>query len=624
MRIKEVALNNFRSHRSTKITGMGKFVVLLGLNGAGKSTILDAIAYALTGVCRGVDDRGVGGEHLVTSFAADADQAKKPKSFGVSVVADKGTIVRGLGEGPRAKVQAEIGRKFGVDPEVARILVQTGAFTRLKPAEQKAVVLSLAGSKVSAEDILALLGPSASAFDATSVPLESVEAIDKADRDLRAVRPELKREIAAVVVPEAQEGLADVAKSIQAAEADLRELRAERDAAVRAASDYSSRRSSAADEDRRLKAEYDSLGEQDGSFERLPKLQAELTELQEEDAERQKKYGELRSSVDTLSGQIETLRQQHGAFAKLKGSCPTCQRVITKTDSDAVTKNLKTAAQKINAELEPKKAELEKLAYDSKAGARILELRGLVDRASRAKAAAEQAGQRRALIEKRRGEVAKILGQAAPAAADVAAMEADITAGEGYLAKQRESANAEQSRAAAANRKADLERRLVNLEELIEKLGPKGPVRAKLMEGGGDELMAEVNAFAVVVGLPEITVEAGGAFTVYVGGLPAALLSASEEYRLNLAFGAAIAKRSGAGIIFLDGAEILDGDNRAAVNDVLEKAGLEQAFLAATPTDMPDFVPVEDKDWTIYGVTKTAGVSAVSPMPSAGRVAAAA
>jgi len=71
----------------------------VGQNYSGKSTILDAICYALKGVCRGTDEGGRGADKLVS---ADGNGRPLAKSFTVKLETDLGIIERtGPGDGPR-------------------------------------------------------------------------------------------------------------------------------------------------------------------------------------------------------------------------------------------------------------------------------------------------------------------------------------------------------------------------------------------------------------------------------------------------------------------------------------------------------------------------------------------
>ena len=49
MRIKELKIKNFRCYEDVEIKLNSNYTVLIGINGAGKTTILDAISIALGG-----------------------------------------------------------------------------------------------------------------------------------------------------------------------------------------------------------------------------------------------------------------------------------------------------------------------------------------------------------------------------------------------------------------------------------------------------------------------------------------------------------------------------------------------------------------------------------------------
>jgi DNA repair protein SbcC/Rad50 len=56
MRLISLSLENFRQHKSTQIHFPTGLVGILGENGSGKTTILEAIAWALYGKSRGSND----------------------------------------------------------------------------------------------------------------------------------------------------------------------------------------------------------------------------------------------------------------------------------------------------------------------------------------------------------------------------------------------------------------------------------------------------------------------------------------------------------------------------------------------------------------------------------------
>ena len=64
MRINNLNLENFRSHKDTSID-LDQVNVFVGRNGSGKTSIKDAIQYALTGKNRLTDGRGSGAEIMI-------------------------------------------------------------------------------------------------------------------------------------------------------------------------------------------------------------------------------------------------------------------------------------------------------------------------------------------------------------------------------------------------------------------------------------------------------------------------------------------------------------------------------------------------------------------------------
>jgi hypothetical protein len=164
--------------------------------------------------------------------------------------------------------------------------------------------------------------------------------------------------------------------------------------------------------------------------------------------------------------------------------------------------------------------------------------------------------------------------------------------------------------------KAQKEQQLDGIERALEVVGPKGAVRGKLLRGGVNPFVVEVNTLLRGLGLGDLTIDYEP-WCIKVDGMAAVMLSESERWRLGAALAGIFAKRSGGGMLCLDGAEILDADNRELLIEVLEACGLEQVIVATTGV-APD-EPVDG--WQFYCVTKREdGVSLVSeahPVPSA-------
>ena len=71
MKLTQVELTSFRSYAGVTLDLNAPRVLIAGLNGVGKSSLRDAIAFCLLGHCRGTDARGAGADILITYYALE-------------------------------------------------------------------------------------------------------------------------------------------------------------------------------------------------------------------------------------------------------------------------------------------------------------------------------------------------------------------------------------------------------------------------------------------------------------------------------------------------------------------------------------------------------------------------
>lgn len=65
LKLKKIALSNFRSHRDFSIADIPKFLIITGRNASGKSSIIDAIVWNWTGANQHTDTKGAGANCLI-------------------------------------------------------------------------------------------------------------------------------------------------------------------------------------------------------------------------------------------------------------------------------------------------------------------------------------------------------------------------------------------------------------------------------------------------------------------------------------------------------------------------------------------------------------------------------
>lgn len=186
MQITSVKLKNFRSHTDSSLN-LGPRTLLVGPNGSGKSSILDAIAYGLTGICRGTDAAGRGAGELISHFWKGSDA-----SGGIEVRVGGQTFTRAIGQGPKVDIGID-----SVFPEVKRwgrmleAAVRPDWFSGLPPGEQAALFASF----VATDD----LGEVCRRYLKDAVPDDHMPTtlgmVDRLEAMAREIRPKLKREI---------------------------------------------------------------------------------------------------------------------------------------------------------------------------------------------------------------------------------------------------------------------------------------------------------------------------------------------------------------------------------------------------------------------------------------------
>lgn len=620
MFINEIQLKGFRSHQDTKIVGLRRFNIFLGPNGSGKSSVLDAISYALAGVCRGTDEGGRGADMLSTI-------KREGKLIPGSIVlkTSKGEIGRMVGQGPKSVAQQRAIQATGAEPAAVRVLVQSGQFMRLEPSEQKRLLLGAMGSQLTPEEVTKILGPDLARAVPDPAALCTVEALDEWEQSLREARPGLKRELGSAYVP--SQGLPELAvegdpgETLAKAKPLLAKLRQERDALVSRHAEAAGAGKARAQAFRATELELQRidarLAEDGGSRDRLEAAVEDLRDkLGRADDLRQKRVAALEDATKSLSvytARLQGLREQIQRISGLKDSCPTCLRELEPGRVKHIVERLKADGQNLLPEikrLEKFVADLRQDGLDGSSGERedLVALEKLLsefDMLSR---------RRDEVLRQRQETEAKLAEVPAAEAPDTVELDARIAKGEELIeALQRHIQEAQRRQAYEAAR-AKKAQELEQVERCLELVGHKGLLRQRLMGGGMATFLEEINAVAGGLRLPRVSINVEP-WRILVGDLPAALCSSSEEYRLALAFAGVMAKRSGFGLLCLDGAEILDGENRSIMPGVLEACGLEQAIVAAT-SDAPQGQDIPD--WSFYIVEKPDGISQVASLTAVG------
>ncbi|MDR9788377.1 MAG: AAA family ATPase [Peptococcaceae bacterium MAG4] len=156
MKINRLIIENFRNHKKTEIN-MERINFFAGHNNAGKTSILAAIEWALTGRCIWTDKAGRGAADLVRQGEKQAAVALDVEGLGVvvrSLPPHSLQVERasGVNEG-----QAAIYNYLGVDESRLQVAFNAGAFLAMSQAEQRAFLFSAYGLSWTAEQVAAEL-----------------------------------------------------------------------------------------------------------------------------------------------------------------------------------------------------------------------------------------------------------------------------------------------------------------------------------------------------------------------------------------------------------------------------------------------------------------------------------
>jgi DNA repair exonuclease SbcCD ATPase subunit len=577
MWIAQLDLFNFGSLRSAQFTFDAPITLIYGQNAAGKSSVADAIQWNLTNVCRGTDARGAGVDNLI---AGGADAMK----VGLVIGHDgrRTTVIRGVkgrttalevdgAGGSIATRQAELYAALGVTSGLLTALCESRAFLDLSHQDAKAMLLRVLNVRVT--------------VDGEALTLEQLDTRYNEAFDQRKTA---KATLAAIRVPPAPE---DDAPDVALLEAQLADLREEEKRLLAAAATDDGRRETLEREHRTtcndlarlehsidlttdLTAAIDALDERIALLEPAegdePRTQAHRTRLAEAD-------GRLPMLERTLSS-IATHDPKKGCV--LDGAIP-CKTAashfagqVGKLEQEIVS--LKAQKDQAREALEAVRAAVAKRTRLES------DLKGLKDRqAARAQLLARQQDLQ-ADRDRRQAEIAALPAPAEKSPA-LTTLQARIAKGQETIAEARLVVDAWHRHTDESAKQQAASKRVADLEQRVERLGPKG-ARVQALDAAIGTFEAAINDALARFGY-ELRFQLDP-WDVQVNGRSLVRLSVSERLRVGLSLQLALADVTGLGFVVIDGADILDAKNRRTLVELLD--GWEgQAIVTATRDDPP-------------------------------------
>jgi len=677
MRLLSVRLQDFLAHRDSLVRLDKPVTVLQGHNGAGKSSVRDAIHFALTGRARSTDRGGKGAGGLIRSGCSEAVvtleacPGAKPEPGTVQVVqrsvTSKGTDLRVtmndtafraaaagaritdlLGSLPVDMVEAVLDSPAILLMDGARRSACLAAALDVRLSVPQLRELALAeGVSLSATESIVLgvqrfapparEGTQADAKFITAEVLGQVyarayEKRTEVNAELRKLRQKLEGVPRPPEPAAGAEAMARAEAGLQELEQRLAGLRAAHQQAMAASATHTSLTQLLA----RVRGEATATVQLPLTAAPVPPLDPAITERL---AGRRASEADLRAELVEATATADGLEAE---VARLKARSATCPSVCSprpcaylQADLDAMPPGLvdekTTAWEEASARVSRLQGELVDLQELLEQDQQLVEHHHRLE----AQAAAQNRGQQ-AQATRTEADILEQLNAVEHAPQQLDASAEAVAISEARLAEIRHGMEATRAAAQAVTRwdeqtaaARQVEQDAEVLDDAVKALAP-GKLPAAAARHAGGPMLDRVNAMlpqlmggrhfqlTVTVGkagldlVPQVR-DAGGPLV----SLPLENLSTSEQLRLGVAIGAALASITGLGFILVDQLELLMGDNRGALVDELisyAEAGHLQNVIILSSADRPTAQDDETVRayWVDGGTVRPAGQAEVA------------
>lgn len=580
MKITNIAINNVLGISAANIPVTKPALMLAGANGAGKSSIAEAIKHALVAEC-------------------DRVALKKDFNKLLHNGADAGHAIIGTSLGDYAVLLPE-GKQTGAEglPFGLEFCLSPARFAALTDAEKRAFLFKLMGVKVTTQAIVAKLasrGIAATDIEAISPFLASgfeaahKEAQSKA-RDAKAAWRAVTGETYGAVKAATWE-----APAVAVDDDALNKVKAAIEALDGEIETINGRLGALNEQAKNVAQVNANMHKREEKLAGLRDLASKFARIQDKLNRDEKELAEWEHKVK----QTEEAATGHQYNEPL--TCPHCSGLVVVSLHEPALK-VYEGGTKPDAEAAAKLPEYTK--------ARDL-LRSAVANGQRDLAAAENAAR----------HLAELEAEEAPAVESADAINAKITEAKTELAaakaKRQEVASelakyeqlqrqANEASAKTASAKAH-HNDVVAWDLIADELAPSG-IPAELLNEALAPFNTVLQDYYNIAQWPSVEIDVS--MELWVGGRPYALRSESEKWRADAMLALAIAKISGAKIVLLDRFDVLDLQGRAdalyLLDELAESGDVETAIVLGTLKALPAQLPANvQAAWVEAGAVKT-------------------
>ncbi len=629
----KITLKNFRSHANTTLN-LARRTYLVGHNNAGKSSVFDALGWAITGRCRGLDGLNREIEELI--------RENQKRGLGVRVeLAEFGSVERQTDgrqvflkmkdwTGSNKQQQDEFYRLTRTTEALWLACLDSSIFLNLHHAEAKALTMGVLNVRIPADKLepLGIAGPL------------SVEELDGHYRAVFARRTDAKNLLEGhAIYPEPEDP--DEPPAVEDLEASVATLREEERTMIEAAGKGRGRH---AELTRQLADQREDLARVEARIRgygdpntEIDEVEAEIAKLpappeptaatpgnlfgKAEDSPAKKQSdaigrkliderGRLRLLEDSVAG-IAGHKPDKGCVIDGSIPCLTPAKEFSGKLADVrkSIKEIKATVETLTAEaksIDDQVAAERKAATDAlTAERRMNEHRRELERrrsAATAKLASKQTDEERGL--ELTGQILDTekalatLGEVDEDTTDLVALQQRIARGAGIVKAAQAWHFAKGQHDQSVARAESLREEVATLEKRCDALGPKGLI-VEALEQARARFEDQVNAALAPFGYS--LAFQFDPWTVRVNGRKSTQLSESERLRVGVALQLAIATIAGFGLACIDRVDMLDARNREALGDVVAAFDGQLLMASTKDTNAPEFeAPPMDDDEAFY------------------------
>jgi DNA repair exonuclease SbcCD ATPase subunit len=615
LKLIRLRLKHFRSHRNTTLH-FQRLTFIRGKNRTGKSSIVMAIALAMSGRNEVTDEGGKGYEDLIEDGASGASIELEFDSFSITVKLDRNT-------GRSFKVSLPNGRailgrpatdwiaEHVATPDIVSACLSATRFFAMSVNDQAALLahVLLPETLVLDPSVSEWLQANQLAVIVRPSLFATIEATYKSIAEARTDASRRIRDLKNIEEPDQPTSTRDEVKAklqvLRDEEASLNRSLAEAREAI-AADARNTEQITALD--RQITEHRDRLVHSPALL--PPDERSQLLTV----AGKAQEHYELNGYLLAHQARVQAINDLLGALmsATESGACPTCKSPITPETREAIFGPLQRERDELNGKI----LEIQhRFTADGNVTEAVQSLerddrntsvrQRIGDAIEQLVAQKQQCEQRRATLQLPPEEG---IGSIAILSGALDDRKQRIVKGLEVLVKvvELEDRHSEYRRQLAE--RTALETRHAELERLLDYFGPSG-IKAKLISERLDIFTAKVNAvlqfwsYSMQFSIEPFTNRIHEFDTLVT--LSPKQLSASEKYRLGVAFAVAIAQWTGFKMLICDGAEILDKNDKWQLAQALIQSDIEQAIVVATGVAGT----FEEAGTIFYTLSKQAGVT---------------